>query len=339
MGETTDGDSSDEYTFPQLSNGLGSVLKNPFEWFFLLENRVVIAGMILVAFLMFFLAIELLIGMAHEQMVPLFYIFSSLIGGNLTLITIVLSINQLVISQHLNSPGGLREEIQGVNEYRNSVEETLTREVAPVTPSDFLEMLLESTQQCVESADEQTDEITDPDAAEALSDLLDDTIRTIEHSRRVLERSDVGLFNALSVTLKTNYSQEIYRVRDLQTTHEELLTEDIDDHLDELVVRIQQMDVARQYFKTLYLQDELAYLSRVLLYVGVPAELTALTMLLVFAASTQPILAPSTLAVVVPVAICITAAPLAILFAFVIRVSVVAQRTAAITPFTTSSQE
>jgi hypothetical protein len=339
MGETSDDGSSDEYTFPQLSNGLDSVLENPFEWLFLLEKRTVIAGALLSAFLIFFLSLELFIGMADEQMVPLFYLFSALIGGNLTLITIVLSINQLVISQHLNSPGGLREEIEGVNEYREAVEETLTESVAPVTPSDFLEMLLDSAQQSVESADEQSDEVADDEAAEQLSAFLDDTEQNIGHARRVLQRSDVGLFNALSVTLKTNYSQEIYRIRDIQTTYGDALSEELDDLLDDLVVRIQQLDVARQYFKTLYLQDELASLSRILLYVGIPAELTALTMLLVFAASTQPILTPSMLAVVVPVAITIAAAPLAVLFAFVLRISVVAQRTAAITPFTTASQE
>jgi hypothetical protein len=62
-------------------------------------------------------------------------------------------------------------------------------------------------------------------------------------------------------------------------------------------------------------------------------------MLLTFAASNQPVFDPSTLAVVAPVAVTIAAAPLAVLFAFVLRISVVAQRTAAITPFTTSSQE
>lgn len=339
MGETNDERSSEEYTFPQLSNGLDAVLANPFEWLFLLERRSVIAGLLLVGVLLFLLLIEFLIGMAQEQMVPLFYIFSALIGGNLTLITIVLSINQLVISQHLDSPGGLRNEIQGVNEYRRSVEEALTEEVAPVTPSDFLDMLLSSTQQQVDSAREKLSEVSDEELADELREFLDETAENISHTRHVLERSDVGLFNALSVTLKTNYSQEIYRLRDIQSKYRDELPEECHDLLDELIVRIQQIDVARQYFKTLYLQDELAYLSRILLYVGIPAELTALSMLMLFAASNQPVFDPTTLAVVAPVTITIAAAPLAVLFAFVLRISVVAQRTAAITPFTTDSQE
>lgn len=338
MGEASES-SSDEYTFPRLSNGIGAVLENPFEWLFLLERRSVIAGLLLFVVLAVLLLIELLVGGADEQMVPLFYIFSSLIGGNLTLITIVLSINQLVISQHLDSPGGLRSEIQGVNEYRQSVEESLAEEVAPVTPSDFLDMLLISTQQQVDSADEKLSDVSDEDLADELSEFLDTTRENISHTRHVLERSDVGLFNALSVTLKTNYSQEIFRIREIQSNYDEALSEDLQDLLDELVVRIQQIDVARQYFKTLYLQDELAYLSRILLYVGIPAELVSLSMLLTFAASNQPVFDPTTLAIVAPVAVTVAAAPLAVLFAFVLRISVVAQRTAAITPFTTSSQE
>lgn len=200
-------------------------------------------------------------------------------------------------------------------------------------------MLLKSTQQQVESAKEKLSDVSDERLAEEVSEFLGQTSENVSHSRHVLERSDIGLFNALSVTLKTNYSQEIYRIRDIQATYDEGLPDELRDLLDSLGVRIQQIDVARQYFKTLYLQDELAYLSRMLLYVGIPAELTALTMLVMFAASTDPVLAPSTLAIVTPFAITIAASPLAVLFAFVLRVSVVAQRTAAITPFTTASQE
>ncbi|WP_135824080.1 hypothetical protein [Halorussus ruber] len=103
--------------------------------------------------------------------------------------------------------------------------------------------------------------------------------------------------------------------------------------------RLRQIDVARQYFKTLFMQSELASLSRILLSVGVPAEIVS-TMMLVAAAGPSaqtfyggvpPLLLAATVAV--------GFAPLAVLFAFVLRIATVAQRTAAITPFTTHEQQ
>lgn len=82
-------------------------------------------------------------GLRSEQMQPLFYLYSALTGGSFTLITIVLSINQLAIPQQLDEPGGLREEIQDANAYRESALETLDQEM---TPNEFLEILLISTQ-------------------------------------------------------------------------------------------------------------------------------------------------------------------------------------------------
>lgn len=337
-GEGADAE-EDVYTAPKLSEGVGEVVSRPKEWFFLMENRLLVAGMVLVGLFAGVAAIDALLDVGTANLSPLYYVFSGLIGGNLTLITIVVSINQLVVSRHLNTPGGLREEIQGVNEYREAVEEAIPHEVAPVTPSDFLQTLLEGTEKEIEETHDAIDEVGDEEAREGLEDLLDDLGTNIGHTDHVLQESDVGIFEALSVTLRTNYSEEIYRIRDLQTSHGDRFSPELDDALDNLVLRIQQIDVARQYFKTLYLQDELSYLSRILLYTGVPAELASIGMLLLFAGVTPVSLSAGTLSVLIPVAVAVAMAPLAVLFAFILRISVVIQRTAAITPFTTAEQE
>ncbi|WP_158057462.1 hypothetical protein [Halorussus halophilus] len=341
MGDsgTAENGDAEEYVSPQLSNGLGEVLRRPREWFFLVENRLVIAGGLLVFALLFFLAVEAVTGISTEEMGPLFYLYSALIGGNLTLITVVLAINQLVISQQLEAPGGLRNQIEGVNEYREAVEETISREVAPVTPSDFLHILLESVRQDLHSFEDRIEEIESAEAREELETLVSELVQHITHVNHLLQQADIGIFNALSVTLQTNYSHQIYEIRAIEAEFGEHISEEITETLDDLVVRIQQIDVARQYFKNLYLQDELPHLSRILLYVGVPAELTAITMLVFFAGTTQAVLGPVELSLLVPVTLTIALAPLAVLFSFVVRVSVVAQHTAAITPFTTSHHD
>ena len=147
------------------------------------------------------------------------------------------------------------------------------------------------------------------------------------------ERLDVSIVSALAVTLDTNYSRDIYELRSVRAEHGEDYPDEVLEWIDHLVVRLQQIDVGRQYLKTLYMQDELSKLSRSLLYVGVPALLTAVVMLRAFAAGFQSFTALQLLAVV-PLAVTVGMAPLLVLFAYVLRLTTVARRTLAITPFT-----
>lgn len=102
---------------------------------------------------------------------------------------------------------------------------------------------------------------------------------------------------------------------------------------------LQQIDVARQYLKTLYMQDELSRLSTRLLLVGVPTVFVSIVMLKLFAASSGILFSTGTFTVLTDIAVTIALAPLAVVFSFVLRIAAVARRTVAITPFTTASQE
>jgi hypothetical protein len=73
-------------------------------------------------------------------------VLSSLISGNLTLITVVVSINQLLLSREMSSPGELESQIQNVIEYRKDVEDH-AGDIAPVKPLGFLELLFSNTRQ------------------------------------------------------------------------------------------------------------------------------------------------------------------------------------------------
>jgi hypothetical protein len=125
----------------------------------------------------------------------------------------------------------------------------------------------------------------------------------------------------------------------LQSTYPEELTPDAQEHRDTLVTRLKHVDVARQYLKTVYIQEELSRLSRNLLYVGVPVILAGLGLMDVFVSSRRAVLSSVQLSVITPVFATIGGAPLVLLFTYVLRLSVVSERTAAITPFTTPTQE
>ena len=334
-----DGEPVEEYVPPKLTNSFVSPLREPREWLFLVENRLLVAAGIVLSIYSILVVVEFYSGFGEQGLTPLFYVFGALIGGNFTLITIVISISQLVISNQLGAPGDLRRRIEETNEYRQAVEDEIDRDVAPVTPTDFLQLLLEQTGTKLDTLREEAENMPGTDAGGELEDLVSRLRSHIDRVNALLRRSEVGLFEALSVTLQTNYSMDIHQARALNDQYGDQYPDHVRDTLDELVVRLEQIDVARQYLKTLYMQNELARMSRFLLYAGTPAVIVSMVMMHQFAASTDAVFGPTVMSALVPVALTLGVAPLAILFAYVLRISLVAQRTVAITPFTTPQQE
>ena len=78
------------------------------EWFLLDGNRLVIAGGVVILIFGLLSVAEWTGLIPLTDTMPMFYLFSSLIGGNLTLITVVVSINQLLLSREFSSPGELQ---------------------------------------------------------------------------------------------------------------------------------------------------------------------------------------------------------------------------------------
>ncbi|MFC7007356.1 hypothetical protein [Halalkalicoccus salilacus] len=268
----------------------------------------------------------------------LFYVYSGLITGNFTLITVVVSINQLLLSRELQTPGELRTQIENVIEYRRDVEGAAD-EIVPVQPLGFLRLLVEATREQAQ----RLGEFSRNDAVQAGGDeLASEATRLTEQMDQIdtlLRESETGTINVLLTLLRTNYAQEINRLRMTKERFEEDLSPPIHDSIDEVIDRLQEIDVARQYFKAIYFQQELASLSRILLYVGLPAVAIATATLLVL---TLPASEPEAIRhvdVLLPVSLAVGFLPLSILCSYILRTATVTNLTAATLPFTTPEQE
>ena len=212
----------------------------------------------------------------------IFYVYSGLIAGNITLVTVVVSINQLMLSRELQTPGEVRSQISIVIDYRSAVEGA-TGEIAPVEPMGFLHLF-------VEAAREEAQRLGGLDCDDA--------------GRVVGREIDEATASAI----------------------------------DELIDRLQEIDVARQYFKTIYLQQELSLLSRQLVYVGIPAvALAMVSLLLMTVPPDRPWLIPNV--AFVPVTFAAGTLPLLLLGSYTLRMATVTNLTAATLPFTTAEQE
>ena len=96
---------------------------------------------------------SLLLGLGQVGLVsvreegPTTLAFSALVGGKLTLVTIVISIGQLILSWELGSLHNLRRRKSGVHEFRHDVEESAGITVSPAEPTEFPRMLLVTIQE------------------------------------------------------------------------------------------------------------------------------------------------------------------------------------------------
>lgn len=135
---------TDEYS----ASGQRGASKDPSErvrdWFLLDGNRLAVAASVLTVIAAFFAVAGLLGWFPMRRIQPTYYVFSALISGNLTLVTVVVSINQLLLSRELKSPGELESQMENVIEYRKEVEDA-AGEIAPVRPMGFLRLLFENT--------------------------------------------------------------------------------------------------------------------------------------------------------------------------------------------------
>ncbi|MFC7195059.1 hypothetical protein ACFQL4_10975 [Halosimplex aquaticum] len=308
--------------------------RKPIDWVLYRGDRLVVSALLASLILTILLVLEWADLTALASPTALFYLFSAFIGGNLTLITVVLSINQLVLSRQLQAPGPLRKQIRQTEVFRADVAAVTDQPVTPVLPPQFLERLVRSTNGEARALAQSAGDLDDERVRRDIGALVDPLVADLDRVADSLERSGTSPFHALSAILNTDLATRIQTARHVEAVHGDALPDRVVSRVERLDNKLELLDISREYFKTLFMQKELSYLSRMLLYVGLPAEVSATVVLLVVSSRTgmPPLLAAPG---VVPFAVVLSFLPLAVLFSFVLRVATVTERSVAIAPFTT----
>jgi hypothetical protein len=179
----------------------------------------------------------------------------------------------------------------------------------------------------------------DDEVATDVDRVVTEITQKIDRVDSLLQEGDVGTFQVLSTTLDTNYAREINQLRRIGDRYGDRLPGHISAAIDSLVEHLQDIDIARQYLKSVYLQQELAKLSRLLFYTGLPSVAVVAATLLVFTTPDGTAVPRWLLPVLVAAVITVGLVPLAVLASFILRTATVSQRTAAIIPFTAPVQE
>ncbi|OIB57600.1 hypothetical protein [Natrialba sp. SSL1] len=315
--------------------------RSVFHWTVIDGNRFSVAGVLLGGIFVLLCALLAANLFPSEPGEPLYLLFSAFLGGNLTLITVVIAINQLVFSRELGSPGDLEQRTRNAVEYRNEVQSVMDRKVSPVMPGSFLLVLHEN----LGNRAQQLRETNTGQESDDLSAELDELIGALrEDVRRVTQAldtpaADEQIFGAIAATLGTTQAEQLYELTRIETEYEDQLSGDQRDLFESIREHLLHIDVARKYFRTVYITKELSFLSRTLLFVGLPAQfLTAATLAVYDLAAIEALPAAAIVGATL-VAMIACFAPLAILASFVLRLSWVAQRNATVMPFAASEKD
>lgn len=258
---------------------------------------------------------------------------AAIVGGTLPFITIVLAINQLVLSQELGWPGDLVDRYEGMTAFRHQVETATETSVSPAAPADFLQLLVDAVVDRTTQLRVSSDQLTDPDDAAVVTDFVDAVTTEGELVSESLEDADFSTFDALSAVLGRFNGAHLYAARQIRMHYADDLPNDSLDTIDHLITLLGHLAIARQSFKTLYTQYELAHLSKLLLIVGFPTLLGGGIFMMVYPRIVETVGSPMLLVAIVSAVVTFVFLPFIVLLVYTFRIASIASRTADFGPF------
>jgi len=309
---------------------------DPVEWFLLTGDRLLVSTLEIAVLIAIVTAamVSGLVPLVAET--PVLFLVFALIAANFTLIAIVTSLGQFVLGQQLESPGEIRTKIEETIGYREDVGETVGQSVLPVKPDAFFLILFESVRSDLDTLGGLTDQGRTRRTREELTDLVAGLETHTDHVVGLLDHPASETKHALFVSLNTNYENHVHRAWYLQREYADEFTDRITDHLCRLADTLEHIVVATRMFEASFIESEISELARYLLYVGLPVQVTAMVVMLLYTApGGRPLVAQSTVSVLVPAVLVAGFTPFLILSAYIIRLTVVARRTADTFPFST----
>ncbi|WP_311171510.1 hypothetical protein [Halobellus ordinarius] len=186
-------------------------------WILLEANRWAVAAAVLCVFVLGTLGSAAVL--PHRVLLesgdPVETLFQALVTATVTSVTLVVSINSLVLSQELGPLGDQRERMEGAMSFRRDVEDELGIDVAAPTPAAFLRELVAAVGERARSLSAAADADRSDDV-ERVADYAGDLRRHADSVEAELEGEEFGTFGVLSAALNFNYSWKIYEARKLR---------------------------------------------------------------------------------------------------------------------------
>ena len=267
---------------------------------------------------------------------PVETLFQALTTGIITAVTLVLTLSQLVLSQELGAAGDQRERMTGALSFREDAADAIGTPISPAEPSAFLRSLVRATGEQASAVEETLDpEGLGADLTDLLGTYLDSVTGNADAVAEQLAGANFGEFDVLKAALNYNYSWKLYAGRRIGEAYADQLPAETLKRLDCLTETLELFGPAREHFKTLYFQWELSNLSRMLLYVSIPALAVTIGSLLFLdpQAFTGLTLGVPNSLWLVAAATTLSLVPFTLLLSYILRIVTITKRTLSIGPF------
>ena len=264
-------------------------------------------------------------------------VLNTFLGGIILLVSIVVSINSIVLSYDIISIGAQEDRLRGTLEFRREIGQLADTEhsAMDMDPATFLSMMVGVINQRAHELVTVTEELDGRDAEE-IREHIETILQTIEHIEKSVDQTGGGEFSALWLGLNLNLGQLMERSRVLHLAYADVLSDSGEDRFERLIRAFELITTGRHFFKTLYYRREFSMLSRTLLIVSLPAILGTASTILAINANILPqiwILGLSPLLTFVAAAFTVALAPFIILTAYMLRVATVTLRATDTEPF------
>ncbi|MFC4550739.1 MULTISPECIES: hypothetical protein [Halorussus] len=255
---------------------------------------------------------------------------SGVVAGLFSLISVTLTINQLVSSRVFGGLDTFQEKFEGGNDLRNKIAEISGHPSPPIDAAEFIAFIGETLgEQAVALRDERDRD--DEEMGEEIASYVDDLV---EYAQPVREVSNEMSPETVILTLAgPDFAQYLNRTDDLRSGRYEELTDAESDRLDSIAHLLSALTVFRQYFKTISLHQELARLSRQFVFIGFPAVMVALLAPLLYKSNPAAVLVPYSLPLIMSASLTVVVTPLVLLMVYMLRIATIFRYTVSVAPF------
>lgn len=256
---------------------------------------------------------------------------SGMIAGSFSLVTIVVSVNQLILSQEFSPAGESRDELESVMEFQRDTEDVTSVPAAPATPIRLIELLLvaigDRANVLAETVTDHADEPYQDRIAQYARSVSKTTLRIDE----TLEGANATAFEALLAAIEYDDSWQLYVTRYLRNDAPTLSPE-TERAFDELIDTLELFNTAQAHFKTIYFQRELTRFSQLTIISGVPALGAAVLITLLYGDPGGATISYAYYPYVISLLATVVFVPVGLLTAYILRTATLSRRTAAIGP-------
>ncbi|MFD1514483.1 hypothetical protein [Halomarina rubra] len=261
-------------------------------------------------------------------------VFSTMISAIITGVTLTLTISQIIISQENGPLGDQRTRMSNTMDFREYTREIIGSPT-PADPSAFLRALILETKAYAEDLRKSVEDSDSDELRGEVDEFTNSLIGNANAAGDKLEGRKFGSYTVLSAALDFNYGWKIFQVERIANDHQEVISRETKDILEELKTALSMYGPAREHIKTLYFEWELISLSQNILYLSVPALVTAgfVTTYLGGSSLSGVVLGVPVLIWVTAAAFAITSLPFLLLISYIARIATIAKRTLAIGPF------